>query len=79
MLALAAVLQIAGAAVLAANPELLTQRPIDRRDDLPEQVWIADAIVTEAREMRELLDAYREALRAGDVTGHRDPDDDVPI
>lgn len=46
--ALAAVLDIAVAAVVAANPELLDAELLDGRDPPSAQVWIADAIVSHA-------------------------------
>ncbi len=77
--ALRSVLEIAVAAVLAANPELLTEEPLERRDDLPAEVWIADAIVADARTLRAALDRYRAALDAREREPERPDDDDIPF
>ena len=60
--ALAAVLDIAVAAVVAANPELLDAERLDARGPPSAQAWIADAIVSHAHALGTALDRYRVAV-----------------
>ena len=83
MEALAAVLDIAVAAVVAANPELLdtelldTER-LDARGPPSAQVWIADAIVAHAHALGTALDRYRVAVELARNSPLRSTDD-VPF
>ena len=62
--ALRGVLEVAAAAIRAANPELYVEELLEGRPLLPAQVWIAEALLRDAAALRCTLERYAHAVEA---------------
>jgi len=50
-------------ALFAAHPELTDQVPFYQRTSLTAEVWVADAIYSQASALQQSIDRYREAVK----------------